>query len=246
MIDVERNLFTVALKFAEEAVSQVKQQVSEVSSGKGHSAMKGQKKDALDMTSVSQWNQDKDESEVDLLGFGDLVLPFLFRCAYETLQLQAEEVTCERDQLKSDLSALQEQVAYLMAEREKAKAALEAPTAEEEAVEHSMEGELRTELSFLQRQLANLTQDRSLYYQGSRRDVAEGDAPNHLQRHNLQRGPQKSFKVDFAGDPNKLIFFLIQVGSSMEIHGNSFNSDRERVFEIGIDSGGRLLTGWWA
>uniref|UniRef100_A0ACB8E6B4 Uncharacterized protein n=1 Tax=Sphaerodactylus townsendi TaxID=933632 RepID=A0ACB8E6B4_9SAUR len=57
------------------------------------------------------------------------------RRTYETLQLQTEEVTRKRDQLKSDLSALQQQVAYLMAEQEKEKAVLKAPTAEEEVVE---------------------------------------------------------------------------------------------------------------
>uniref|UniRef100_A0ACB8FTK3 Uncharacterized protein n=1 Tax=Sphaerodactylus townsendi TaxID=933632 RepID=A0ACB8FTK3_9SAUR len=139
-----------------------------------------------------------------------------------------------------------EQVAYLMAEREKEKAALEAPTAEEEGVEDSMEGQLRTELCSLWRQLANLTQDHSPYYQGGRRDIVEGGAPNHLQRHNPQRGSQKSFKVDFAGDPDELAFFLIQVALHMEIHNNSFNSDQERAFQIGTRLQRRLLTGWWA
>uniref|UniRef100_A0ACB8FBP9 Uncharacterized protein n=1 Tax=Sphaerodactylus townsendi TaxID=933632 RepID=A0ACB8FBP9_9SAUR len=47
------------------------------------------------------------------------------------------------------------------------------------------------------------------------------------------KGPRKGFKIDFNGDPNELAFFLIQVSSCMEIHGDGFRSDCDRVFEIG-------------
>uniref|UniRef100_A0ACB8F152 Uncharacterized protein n=1 Tax=Sphaerodactylus townsendi TaxID=933632 RepID=A0ACB8F152_9SAUR len=47
------------------------------------------------------------------------------------------------------------------------------------------------------------------------------------------RGLRKGFKVDFNGDHNEPDFFLIQVGSYMEIHGDGFHSNQEKVFEVG-------------
>uniref|UniRef100_A0ACB8G5J3 Uncharacterized protein n=1 Tax=Sphaerodactylus townsendi TaxID=933632 RepID=A0ACB8G5J3_9SAUR len=43
------------------------------------------------------------------------------------------------------------------------------------------------------------------------------------------RGPRKGVKEDCNGDPNEIVFFLIQVGLYMEVHGNGFQSDHERV-----------------
>uniref|UniRef100_A0ACB8ET44 Uncharacterized protein n=1 Tax=Sphaerodactylus townsendi TaxID=933632 RepID=A0ACB8ET44_9SAUR len=123
--------------------------------------------------------------------------------ASEKLQVQAEEVTRESDQLKSDLSALQQQVAYLMAEREKEKASPEAPTAEEEAVEDSMEGELRNELRFLRRQLADLTQDRSPYYQGGRRDSQKG-VPQITHKGPQRQLPRHQFSLASLPQPRRL------------------------------------------
>uniref|UniRef100_A0ACB8F3J6 Uncharacterized protein n=1 Tax=Sphaerodactylus townsendi TaxID=933632 RepID=A0ACB8F3J6_9SAUR len=54
----------------------------------------------------------------------------------------------------------------------------------------------------------------------------------------MRRGPRKGFKIEFNGDPNDLAFFLIQVSSYLEIHGDDFRSDRDRVFEIGTRLGG--------
>uniref|UniRef100_A0ACB8E671 Uncharacterized protein n=1 Tax=Sphaerodactylus townsendi TaxID=933632 RepID=A0ACB8E671_9SAUR len=152
--------------------------------------------------------------------------------AYEALQLWSEEVTRERDQLQSDLSDLQQQVVYLMAEQEREKTVLEPSIAEEGVEKDNKEGELRAELRSLQGQLVDLTLDHSTYHQGGRSVAAGRSAPTYQQGPMSQREPQKSFKVNFDGNPDELAFFLIQVGSYMEVHGSSFYLDQERVFEI--------------
>uniref|UniRef100_A0ACB8FXC5 Uncharacterized protein n=1 Tax=Sphaerodactylus townsendi TaxID=933632 RepID=A0ACB8FXC5_9SAUR len=45
------------------------------------------------------------------------------------------------------------------------------------------------------------------------------------------RGPQKGFKVEFNGDRNELAFFLIQVGSYMEVCGDGFRFEDPLVEE---------------
>uniref|UniRef100_A0ACB8F165 Uncharacterized protein n=1 Tax=Sphaerodactylus townsendi TaxID=933632 RepID=A0ACB8F165_9SAUR len=155
------------------------------------------------------------------------------RCAYEALRLRSEEVSRERDQLQSDLSDLQQQVVFLMAEREREKMALELSTAEEWVEGDDTEGELRIKLRSLWGQLANLTLDHSPYQQGGRLVAAGRSAPIYQQGPMSQRGPRKSFKENFDGNPDELAFFLIQVGSYTEVHGSSFYSNWQRVFEIG-------------
>uniref|UniRef100_A0ACB8EC51 Uncharacterized protein n=1 Tax=Sphaerodactylus townsendi TaxID=933632 RepID=A0ACB8EC51_9SAUR len=79
---------------------------------------------------------------------------------------RTEEVTQERDQLQSDLLDLRQQVAFLMAKREREKTALEPSTAEEGVTRDDTEGELRAKLRSLWGELANLTLNRSPYHQG--------------------------------------------------------------------------------
>uniref|UniRef100_A0ACB8ET72 Histone-lysine N-methyltransferase nsd2 n=1 Tax=Sphaerodactylus townsendi TaxID=933632 RepID=A0ACB8ET72_9SAUR len=155
------------------------------------------------------------------------------RRAYEALQLRTEEVTRERDRLQSDLSDLRQQVAFLMAERERERTALEPSTTEEGVEGDDAEGELRAELHSLWGQLADLTLNHSPYHQGGGLVTAGRSTPTYRQGPMSQGRPQKSFKVNFDGNPDELAFFLIQVGSYMEVHGSRFYSDRERVFEIG-------------
>uniref|UniRef100_A0ACB8G550 Uncharacterized protein n=1 Tax=Sphaerodactylus townsendi TaxID=933632 RepID=A0ACB8G550_9SAUR len=90
--------------------------------------------------------------------------------------------------------------------------------------------ELRAELHTLQRRIDNLTWDRGPHQSSNGPNATP---PQHSSLAELNKGPWKGFKVDFVRDPNKLAFFLIQVGSYMEVHGEGFQSDHERIFEIG-------------
>uniref|UniRef100_A0ACB8E7B8 Uncharacterized protein n=1 Tax=Sphaerodactylus townsendi TaxID=933632 RepID=A0ACB8E7B8_9SAUR len=73
-----------------------------------------------------------------------------------------------------------------------------------------------------------LDQENTFHFWGSPQQEG-GYPPDAL--HQIK--PQKSFKVDFNGNPDELAFFLIQVGSYMEVHSDAFHTDRERVFEVG-------------
>uniref|UniRef100_A0ACB8FMT3 Uncharacterized protein n=1 Tax=Sphaerodactylus townsendi TaxID=933632 RepID=A0ACB8FMT3_9SAUR len=129
--------------------------------------------------------------------------------AYEALRLRTEEVTWERGQLQSDLSDLWQQVAFLMAEREREKTALEPSTVEEGVKGDDVEGELRAKLHSLQGQLADLTLNCSPYLQGGGSVTAGRSALSYQRGPMSQGGPRKSFKVDSDGNPDELAFFLI-------------------------------------
>uniref|UniRef100_A0ACB8GEY2 Uncharacterized protein n=1 Tax=Sphaerodactylus townsendi TaxID=933632 RepID=A0ACB8GEY2_9SAUR len=58
---------------------------------------------------------------------------------------------------------------------------------------------------------------------------------------NAGRRPHRNFKVTFDGNPDELAFFMIQVGSYMEVHGAGFWMDRERVFELGTQLRGEAV-----
>uniref|UniRef100_A0ACB8E6Z5 Uncharacterized protein n=1 Tax=Sphaerodactylus townsendi TaxID=933632 RepID=A0ACB8E6Z5_9SAUR len=151
--------------------------------------------------------------------------------AYEALELWSEEVTQERNQLPSDLSDLRQQVAFLMAKREREKTALELSTAQEGVEEVDVEGELRAELRSLQGQLANLTLNHSPYPKSGGSVAAGRSASTYLRGLVSQGGPGKSFKVNFNGNPEELAFFLIQVGSYMKVHGTTIHGDPEMSME---------------
>uniref|UniRef100_A0ACB8EU76 Uncharacterized protein n=1 Tax=Sphaerodactylus townsendi TaxID=933632 RepID=A0ACB8EU76_9SAUR len=129
--------------------------------------------------------------------------------AYAALQLRTTELQLERDQLRADLSTLQTQVAALMADRDR-------------------EGPLRTESTMADYVTGNLT-----IASDTPTQRATILTPRHQANLTATQQPHQSFRVTFSGDPDELAFFLIQAGSYMEVHGAGFQTDHERVFELG-------------
>uniref|UniRef100_A0ACB8ETK6 Uncharacterized protein n=1 Tax=Sphaerodactylus townsendi TaxID=933632 RepID=A0ACB8ETK6_9SAUR len=164
---------------------------------------------------------------------------------YKALQVHTESVSWERDQLREELGMLQQQVVLLLDER-----AVNTPMqSEAAATDVAMTGE--SEETFQgkaqpwKRQSTQTTGGNSHQTQGSKGRSGEcsTQTPGGIQNPDL-RLLRKRLKAEFAGDPEELAFFIIQVGSYMEVYGPSFRSEREKVFEVGTQLEGDSKTRW--
>uniref|UniRef100_A0ACB8EMH8 Uncharacterized protein n=1 Tax=Sphaerodactylus townsendi TaxID=933632 RepID=A0ACB8EMH8_9SAUR len=123
--------------------------------------------------------------------------------AYAALQQRTSELSRERDQLRTNLSTLQRQVASLMADRDR-----ERPSQAESPMADYATDDLTMASSPPARPMTNST-------------------AHYPADSSTNRRPHRSFRVTFSGDPDDLAFFLIQAGSYMEVHGAGFRTDRE-------------------
>uniref|UniRef100_A0ACB8F8H9 Uncharacterized protein n=1 Tax=Sphaerodactylus townsendi TaxID=933632 RepID=A0ACB8F8H9_9SAUR len=97
-------------------------------------------------------------------------------------------------------------------------------------------GTLRDDLASLHTQLTSLAEDSP---------VAEGRLLPEPDNQDRDYEALQGFKVNFDGNPDNLAFFLIQVGSYMEVHGGDLQSERKRVFEVGTQLRGEAAN-WLA
>uniref|UniRef100_A0ACB8ERK6 Uncharacterized protein n=1 Tax=Sphaerodactylus townsendi TaxID=933632 RepID=A0ACB8ERK6_9SAUR len=128
------------------------------------------------------------------------------RRAYAALQLRTTELQHERHQLRADLSTLQTQVAALMADREGVR-----------RLESTMADYVTDDLT--------VASDPPL-------QCTTILTPSHQVDPTAARRPHRSIWVTFSGDPEELAFFLIEVGSYMEVHGAGFQTDQEQFLLV--------------